>query len=125
MGEDQVKEDLIAKEAVRIRDSLVDRHMSMDESTYKLAPRIQIPYTTLQHILKKESGLSLEHFIKICRGLNLNPAEYFLEDDVTAVTPDERKLLDSYRLTSDPSLRELILRHAESVSGVKRSKKSE
>ena len=123
MEADQIMEDVVSKEAIRIRDDLVARHKARGESVYSLSPRAMIPYSTLKHILDKESGLSLENFIKICRGLDIDPAEYFLDDNVTAVTKEERKLLDCYRSTADPKLREIILSHAESISGVGINKK--
>ena len=46
MEADQIMEDVVSKEAIRIRDDLVARHKARGESVYSLSPRAMIPYST-------------------------------------------------------------------------------
>ena len=119
MEDDQVMVDVAANESDIVRDWLVDLHRKTGESLYKLGKRIDIAYSTLNHIFKHEISLSLTNYIKLCRGANISPAEYFLEEGTTVVSSDEMRLLEYYRRTTSPELRNIIMQQAESVSELK------
>ena len=48
---------------------------------YRLAKQAQIPYTTLTNMFKKDTMPTLPTLQKICSGLDITMAQFFLEDE--------------------------------------------
>lgn len=61
---------------------------------YKLAKQAQIPYTTLTNMFKKDTMPTLPTLQKICKGLDITMAQFFLEgEDRLDLTPRQKELL--------------------------------
>lgn len=61
---------------------------------YKLAQNAQIPYTTLTNMFKKDTMPTLPTLQKICEGLDITMAQFFLEEGTRLdLTEKQRELL--------------------------------
>ena len=75
----------------RIRDLCSARSWTV----YRLAKESDITYSTLNTMLNKSNLPSLLTLEKLCRGFGITLAQFFSEDDETALlTPDQRACLD-------------------------------
>ena len=103
-----------------VLEALLQRAKDMGISVYELARRSKIPYSTLNNKKKRESKLSIEQYAKLCEGLKLSPAEFFLTDGATVLSPEERELIDCYRRTADPGVRKTIIETVKIVADLNR-----
>lgn len=66
--------------------------------------RIDMPYSTLQSILKNVGGAAIDNVFKICRGLNISADDLniFEKEKIFYTTDTEKSMIKKYRqLSSD------------------------
>ncbi len=63
-------------------------------SKYRLASDANIPYTTLTNMFKKDTMPTLPTLQKICEGLDITMAQFFMdEDNKVDLTSQQKQLL--------------------------------
>ena len=75
-------------------------------SYYKLAQKSNIPYSSLNTMLKKQHVPSMNNLIKICNGFNITLAQFF--SGIEPVNNEQSVLLNLWNLL-DESSKELVL----------------
>lgn len=73
---------------------------------YKLAQKSNIPYSSLNTMLKKQHIPSMNNLIKICKGLDISLSQFF--SGVEPITDEQSHLLYMWNLLDEKS-KELAL----------------
>lgn len=91
----------------KLRDLRKSRNLTQSD----LAARIGIQQSDLCRMENGQYRVNLETLVKVLREFQMSFSEFFQEDGVGSLTPDERSLVQTYRRLA-AGKREEILRYA-------------
>lgn len=83
---------------------------------YKLAQKSNIPYSSLNTMLKKQHIPSMNNLIKICKGFDINLSQFF--SGVEPITDEQSQLLHVWNLLDEKS-KEMALAYMCGLAHVK------
>lgn len=86
-----------------IKELCRQRHVSY----YRLSKLSDIPYSSLNTMLKKEHIPSMRNLIKICNGLNITLTQFFSETSDN-LTSEQQTILELWSLL-DPNTKQFLL----------------
>lgn len=89
---------------------ILDLRTQRGWTEYELAKRADVPQSTISSWYKKHMCPSVATLMKICHGLDITVAQFFLEEErAVDLTENQRRFLDKYNALSDTQKEKLDL----------------
>ncbi|MCH4191731.1 MAG: helix-turn-helix transcriptional regulator [Butyrivibrio sp.] len=66
-------------------------------TTYQLSKASELPETTVYNMMQRKSIPTLPILFSICKGLEITPAQFFMEDQIVELSESEREIIQIYR----------------------------